>query len=282
MEPLLPNLRPISIAMSRNNTFIAVGYGSLVQLYSFHGPTRNWAINIPIKKIETPENSRAQTISFSPDSRYVTVATQRYDKMRGRDDNAVWTRVWRCAEYPGEGTLMGFCHMPTDRFGVTAAFFDATVNLTFMTGFIDSPYPLFHRSSGGPSDGGHGASGAQMTPLPQDMPNISVSRPVSYKIRCASQAPNHSGITFLTSQNQLYRADVKTQTVELRCDLTAERKILPPSEEEAVIGIPRDDIAYVAWKEGTKLHVVEIGDDGARREKMDLRWLIEAVGWGDD
>ena len=271
--------------MSRNNNFIAVGYGSAVLLYSFHGPELNWAINIPIMNIDTPENSRAQTISFSPDSRYMTVATQRFDKRRGKDDNAVWTRVWRCAEHPGEGTLMGFCHMPTDRFGVTSAFFDATVNFTFMTGFIDSPYPLFHSNSGGPSDGGPVASGAQMTPLPREMSNILVSRPASYKIRCAAQAPNHSSITFLTFQNELYRADVKTQNVTLRCDLAAERGILAPSEENAVIGIPRDDISYVAWKKGAKLLVVEIGDDGARREKMDLRWLIENVGcseWADD
>jgi hypothetical protein len=270
--------------MSRNNAFVAVGYGSLVQLYSFNGTTRNWAATIPIPKIDSPDNSRTQTISFSPDCRYLTVATQRFDKRRGADDNAVWTRVWRCAEYPGEGTLMGFCHMPTDRFGITAAFFDATVNLTFMTGFIDSPYPLFHRSSGGPSEGGAQVmpTGPQMTPLPQqDMSYISVSRPASYKIRCAAQGPQHSGVTFLTAQNGLYRADVRTQTVELRCDLSGERKVLPPSEEEAVIGIPREDVAYVAWREGARLHVVEVGDEGAR-EKMDLRWLIEAVGWGDE
>ena len=111
--PLPPNLRPLSLVMSRDNTYVAVGYGSSIHLYQYQGSTKVWGVSIHITEFRTSQDVKYQILSFSPDSRYMVVATQKYDKFKGRDDDTVWVRVWRCEENPGEGTSMGVCQMPT-------------------------------------------------------------------------------------------------------------------------------------------------------------------------
>jgi len=111
--PLPSDLRPISLAMSRDNAYVAVGYGSSIQLYQYHGSTMVWGTSIQVAEFRTPQQVKQQILNFSPDNRYLIIATQKYDKFRGRDDDNVWVRVWRCEQNAGKGTPMGDCQMPT-------------------------------------------------------------------------------------------------------------------------------------------------------------------------
>lgn len=114
--PLLPlpqDLRPLSLAISRDNAYVAVGFGSTIHLYHYQGSTMVWGSSIPVAEFRTPQQVKYQILNFSPDSRYLIIATQKYDKYRGRDDDTVWVRVWRCEENAGEGTSIGVCKMPT-------------------------------------------------------------------------------------------------------------------------------------------------------------------------
>jgi hypothetical protein len=278
VEPLPTNMRPRSLVISRSNAFIAIGYYSFVHLYSFQQTTKVWDAHIPIPDFGLEEQMRFQVLSFSADSRYLTVATQRFDKQKGKDDNSVTVRVWRCEQFPGEGTLMGYCFMPTDHIGLTSTHFDPMANKTFVGGFIDTPYPLFHSASPESLRSLHGTrSGA----IASSSHNTSSSQPSSFKMRCSSQSPSNTYVSFITASDKVYRVNLKTQAVELLCDLSGQRGRLQPNEEAAVLGMPTDDRVYVVWKEGAKLYLVEVTDDGRVREKIDIRWLADASGWGE-
>ena len=110
---LPPHLRPLSLAMSRDNAYVAVGFGSYIHLYQYQESTMTWGASIQVAEFRNPQQVRHQILNFSPDNRYLVIATQKYDQFRGRDDDTVWVRVWRCEENAGEGTPMGVCQMPT-------------------------------------------------------------------------------------------------------------------------------------------------------------------------
>jgi hypothetical protein len=99
--------------MSRDNSLVAVGYGSFVQLYCLRQTEQVWTAKLIIKEFHSAEDVRFQVASFSPDCKYITVATQKYDGLKGQEDGGVWTRVWAVKEVATEGTLYGFCFMPT-------------------------------------------------------------------------------------------------------------------------------------------------------------------------
>lgn len=99
--------------MSRDNAYVAVGYGSSIHLYQYQGSTMVWGASIQVAEFKTPQQVKHQILNFSPDNRYLILATQKYDQFRGRDDDTVWVRVWRCEQNAGEGTPMGECQMPT-------------------------------------------------------------------------------------------------------------------------------------------------------------------------
>jgi hypothetical protein len=115
LKHLPQGARPITLAMSRNNSFVAVGYGSFVQVYYFHQMEQVWTVELHIKEFQFAEDVRFQIASFSPDCKYLNVATQKYDRQKGKEDDGVWTRVWTVKEVETEGTLYGFCFMPTVR-----------------------------------------------------------------------------------------------------------------------------------------------------------------------
>ncbi|KIW07125.1 uncharacterized protein PV09_01998 [Verruconis gallopava] len=258
--------------MSRDNSFIAVGYGSFVQVFCFQRSEIAWTTELNIKEFRSAEEVRFQNISFSPDGKFLAVVTQKYDKLKGREDDGVWTRVWMVREVSTEGTLYGFCFMPTDHLGVTAAFFDPQVNKVFVTGFIDTPYPLFHSAS---QDSIQRWGLRETEPFRPELLPTSASNPVSYKVRCAAQSPHPSHACFLTATNKLYRVNMKTESVEMCCDLGNQRARLGPREEAAALGMSLQGSIYVAWREAAKLYLIEIDSTGRLAKKEDLCELYE-------
>lgn len=107
------HLRPTTLAMSRDNTLVAVGYGTAVNVFHFEGNLQSWKTELKIDGFKGPDEIKHQIISFSNDCKYITVSCQRYDRARGRDDDGLHTRVWRCKENMGEGFKLEHCRLPT-------------------------------------------------------------------------------------------------------------------------------------------------------------------------
>src|ERR1700760_1165027 len=247
-QPLPPGLKPKSLAISRDNAYIAIGYGHTVHLFHYNENSRLWIAELPVPGFRLPEEVRFQVANFSPDGQYLIVGTQRYDSHRGNEDDGVFIRVWRCEERPGIGTSIGFCSMPTDNLGITSVFFDPVFNKSFVSGFVDNVYPLFHTSS----QNFESETATTQQSLPSPPTATVISKPTSFKIRDAAQSPDSSDICFLTESNKLYRVSMKTQATELWYDFSKLRGRLDPHDEPAVVGMPIPGLVYLAWKEGTK------------------------------
>ena len=161
-----------------------------------------------------------------------------------------------------------------DHLGVTSVFFDSTINKAFLGGFIDTPYPLFHTSS---SDSGfpslhHAPSNPHASAEPAAKAN-------NFKIRCGAQSPNPTDICFLTGSDKLYHVNLQSQAVTLWQDLASLRGRLDPKDEQASICMPMEGLVYVAWKEESKLWLVQLNKDSSEVDKQDFRWLIDQSGW---
>jgi hypothetical protein len=82
-------------------------------LYRYSGHYKEWGVEIPIPDFQPPSQTKFQTLSFTPDGRFLVAATQKYDPGRGPDDDCVSVRLWRCEQSPGVGTPIGSTFMPT-------------------------------------------------------------------------------------------------------------------------------------------------------------------------
>ena len=252
-----------------------------------------WGASIQVAEFSTPQQVKHQILNFSPDNKYLIIATQKYDIFRGRDDDTVRLRVWRCEENAGEGTPIGDCQMPTvcycfimmtttygtnfynkDHLGATSVFFDPTTNTAFLGGFIDTPYPLFH-------------TGSKTSVLPSQPRRPSnqrgsaetAARVNNFKIRCAAQSPNPTDVCFLNGSDKLYHVNLQTQAITLWHDLSGLRGRLDPKDEQASICMPMEGLAYVVWKQDSKLWLVQLNRESSEVDKRDLRWLIDESGW---
>jgi hypothetical protein len=99
--------------MSRDNSLVAVGYGTVVHLYRFESNMQVWKADLMMREFKSPEEVKSQIISFSNDCQYIIVANQRFDRARGRDDDGMHARVWRCEQNVGEGFKLEQCQLPT-------------------------------------------------------------------------------------------------------------------------------------------------------------------------
>ncbi|KAE9965493.1 hypothetical protein BLS_007615 [Venturia inaequalis] len=262
------HLRPMTLAMSRDNKLIAVGYGPVVSVFRFDGNLQRWKAELRMEGFKTPDEVKHQVISFSTDCKYITVSCQRYDKARGRDDDGLHTRVWRCKENMGEGFELEHCRLPTDHIGITSVTFNPELSLATMTAFIDSPYPLFLAPCS-----------SHATPLTST--TLSKRAQSHFKARCAAQSSNPTFTSFLTDTNKLHLVNLKTRAVEEWADLGQfRRRELDPREEVATMSMPGEKTCYVVWKDGAKLMLCTVMARN-RAECKDLRWLIDDAGWGD-
>jgi len=74
---------------------------------------------------------------------------------------------------------------------------------------------------------------------------------------------------------------MKTQDTPLWKDFSYLRGRLDPRDEPAAVSMPMEGMAYVAWKEGPRFWMVELGSADVELDKVDLRWLIDQAGWTD-
>ncbi|KAJ8106407.1 hypothetical protein ONZ43_g7074 [Nemania bipapillata] len=113
LHPLDDHIEPRCLAISSNNAFVAVGFGTRVLLLHYAGAEQQWLRILHIPEITNPSTARFQVIQFSADGSCLAVSTQKRDAIRSEDDDVVFTHVWRCE--PGSNSPMTLwpCKMPT-------------------------------------------------------------------------------------------------------------------------------------------------------------------------
>jgi len=73
--------------------------------------------------------------------------------------------------------------------------------------------------------------------------------------------------------------NLQSQTITLWHDLAGLRSRLDPNDEQASVCMPMEGLAYVAWKEDSKLWIVQVNKNSSVVDKQDFRWLIDQSGW---
>jgi hypothetical protein len=110
---------PKALAISPDNSFIAVGFGTRVHLFNFQGCHQVWQTILTVPGFTIPSEAKFQVANFSSDSATLVVATQRHDVFRSAEDDTISTYVWQCAPQPPPPQKMGACKMPTVRLSLS-------------------------------------------------------------------------------------------------------------------------------------------------------------------
>jgi hypothetical protein len=106
-------LDPRALAISPDNSFIAVSFGTRIHLFNYQGCHRQWGTLLIIPAFTTLADVKFQVVNFSSDNTALVVATQRHDIFRSADDDTISTYVWKCTRSPPQPQKMGTCKMPT-------------------------------------------------------------------------------------------------------------------------------------------------------------------------
>lgn len=255
LYPLADGLRPTCLAMSRDDSYVTVGYGLKAYLYHYKDCWQVWQTSLTIDSFTSTQDVKFQVANFSSDSQMLVVATQRFDVQRTKDDDFVYVHVWACSEAPPPPLKLPGSKMSTDERGLSSVFYDTELRQSLVTGFTETPYPLFLL-----------ANGETFTPSK-----------INFKIRCAAEAqPSFNTAVVMDSKNKVYKVDLRRRSLQYWADLSSERGRLDPKEENAVIAIPEGNRARVFWRQGSGLWFVEV-KNGRKGNRQNLRWLYDAA-----
>lgn len=104
---------PRALAISPDNSFIAVGFGTRIHLFNYQGCHQQWHTILTVPDFTIPVEVKFQVVNFSSDNTTLVAATQRYDIFRSAEDDTISTYVWKCIRQPPSPQKMGSCKMPT-------------------------------------------------------------------------------------------------------------------------------------------------------------------------
>ncbi|KAI1336877.1 hypothetical protein F5Y15DRAFT_418445 [Xylariaceae sp. FL0016] len=254
LSPLDDHAEPRCLAVSSDNSFVAIGFGTKVLLLHYQGAEQHWIRILHIQELTNPTTAKFQAISFSGDNSCLVVSTQKRDVTRSHDDDVVYTHVWRCEPGLNLPLVLWPCKMPTDGQGLTTIHYHPVLSVAMITGMISTPYPLFLTSKESP-----------LPPIPTTIPD--------FRIRC-------SCAFYLDQRNRVFLVDLRTRNVRQISDLNTIRGSLKPQEEPAAMTVTSEGQLRVFWRQASGLWCVDV--DTRERlppQKKNLRpiWM-EAIG----
>lgn len=118
MSAVLPlqDMTPLCLAISRCNSFVAVGLAAQVLLVRLaeHKMDFDWAVTISIRGPGSFDGMTvaSQTCNFTADGRYLIVATQMRDKHQSSEDGSIHTALWTCEREAKGPFRLPRCKMP--------------------------------------------------------------------------------------------------------------------------------------------------------------------------
>jgi hypothetical protein len=113
MHCINEQLDPRALAISLDNSFIAVSFGTRIYLFSYQGCSQQWDTILTVPAFAAPADVKFQVVNFSSDNTTLVVATQRHDISRSAEDDAISTYVWKCTRLHPPPQKLGACKMPT-------------------------------------------------------------------------------------------------------------------------------------------------------------------------
>jgi len=118
MSAVLPigDATPKCLAMSRCNSFVAIGLESRAMLVRLTGGVVNfeWVITMSVRGPDSFEGIRvaSQVCNITADGAYAIVATQMRDTHQSSEDGAIHTAVWTCEREAKGPFQLPRCTMP--------------------------------------------------------------------------------------------------------------------------------------------------------------------------
>ncbi|KAK0726263.1 hypothetical protein B0T21DRAFT_31157 [Apiosordaria backusii] len=272
-----PGVLPISLAVSRDETKIAVGCGTTIFLYGVYGDTHQLVNSIPAhanpRKIG--DNRRRQRMNFSGDSSMLVTATQEPlapDEMTGKShgqDTQVHVCLWR---------LDGVMKLELEL---------QDVFLSLGRG-NDPGISSIHCSQdpGSPSNirlllTAESLKEYNWILLPG---NRHRRIPLSEKrIGTAAQSPTPNGqFVFKNGAHDLCLLDIRTGIAQTLANFADERRSMKMGQEGMAVAFPRDGLALAFWKRDGELVMKQVDiDAGTGRRVGEVRGIreLQAVYW---
>jgi hypothetical protein len=107
---------PKCLAISPDNNYIAIGFGTKIMLLNYEGSDQRWLETWQVPDFSIASSVRFQALSFAADSSCLAVSTQKRDINRSDEDDKVYSCVWRCDRGANAPLRLWSCRMPTASF----------------------------------------------------------------------------------------------------------------------------------------------------------------------
>ncbi|RYC93585.1 hypothetical protein BFJ63_vAg3565 [Fusarium oxysporum f. sp. narcissi] len=257
----LQDMTPLCLAISRCNSFVAVGLAARVLLVRLteHKVDFDWAVTISIRGPSSFDGMTvaSETCNFTADGRYLIVATQMRDKHQSSEDGSIHTALWTCEREAKGPFRLPCCKMPNDDQGLTSIQFHHGLQVAAITGLTSARYPLF-------------------LSLDPQQPVTIPAQVTDFRIRCSCMAPPPQDhlMYFLDASNRVCEADLHHRHVELVADITTYRGSLRSHDEPAAIAVGPGGIVEVFWRQGPGLWRLQFrpGEEAILIDNLRRRW----------
>lgn len=263
MSAVLPlqDMTPLCLAISRCNSFVAVGLAAQVLLVRLaeHKMDFDWAVTISIRGPSSFDGMTvaSQTCNFTADGRYIIVATQMRDKHQSSEDGSIHTALWTCEREAKGPFRLPRCKMPNDDQGLTSVQFHHGLQVASITGLTSARYPLF-------------------LSLDPQQPVTIPGQVTDFRIRCSCMAPPPQDhlMYFLDASNRVCKADLHHRCVDLVADISTHRGSLRSHEEPAAIAVGPGGVVEVFWRQGPGLWRLQFrpGEEAISVDNLRRRW----------
>ncbi|KAJ2891123.1 hypothetical protein MKZ38_000910 [Zalerion maritima] len=270
-----PQTVPTSLAVSRDDSKIALGCGQVVHLYSrIHGRLSLEAtLNCHSNALTyAPSNRRIQRVNFSMDSKKLIAATQESENPQKQP---VFVCTWDCfgnkeANLDKELNPVHLSLGYGNDSGLTGIFYAAEINpdnaRIFLTAATSKPYPsvLFVNKS-------------------RRNRHLDINEK---RIDCAAQSPsseptNEGTFVFKSGQHRICLIDLRNGNVQEVANFASERSKLKLSQEAMAVGMPGPRLVYAFWRSadgGLILKQIQVGAAKNAINTMDLRNVYSSYG----
>ncbi|KAF4445583.1 hypothetical protein F53441_10690 [Fusarium austroafricanum] len=257
----LQDMTPLCLAISRCNSFVAVGLAERVLLVRLaeHKMDFDWAVTISVRGPSSFDGMTvaSETCNFTADGRYLIVATQMRDMHQSSEDGSIHTAVWTCEREAKGPFRLPRCKMPNDDQSLTSIQFHHGLQVAAITGLTSARYPLF-------------------LSLDPQQPVTIPAQLTDFRIRCSCMAPPPQDhlMYFLDASNHVCEADLHHRHVKLVADITTHRGSLRSHDEPAAIAVGPGGIVEVFWRQGPGLWRLQFrpGEEAILIDNLRRRW----------